>query len=267
MTYKQEYNSVSELIEKVWLKPHAKNKKHRRAILLEKNKKGRMGWYSDKPATPHEMVDRIKNGDTYNLEKIRNLAGKINIENIKSLKRKRKKSDQGDDLNIESVYSGNLDRAWSSVGKSQGVAINGKEVTICVNVGGNCNRDASTLIHRGVLGLAMADAYATAGYAVSVYAYFAGENVTVTGHDLSVTLKLTEEGMPFDAEKLSSVLCSPGFFRTLFLATILAVPEKVTDGMGHVTYAPPAPIDGAINISGVWSEYDIQDYLKNQKIE
>src|SRR3990167_8374497 len=130
MTYKQDYKSVSELIEKVWLKPHAKNKKHREAIRLEKNEEGKMGWYSDEPSTPHKVVAKIKNGDPSNLEKIRSMAGSLHVENIKSLKRKRKKSDQGDDLNIESVYSGNLDRAWSSVGKSQGVAIKGKEVTI-----------------------------------------------------------------------------------------------------------------------------------------
>ena len=73
--------------------------------------------------------------------------------------------------------------------------------------------------------------------------------------------------MPFDAEKLSSVLCSPGFFRTLFFAAILAVPEKVTEGMGASLNDPPSPIDGAINISGIWSEYDIERYLENQKIE
>lgn len=267
--YTHEYKSLTDLIDRVHLKPHEKNKNHRtseqfKCDICESSDPEE--WYGLPDAKPSDVINAIKYGYPAGKEVIETASTGIEIAPIKSLKRKRIRCAQGDDLDIMRVYSGDLDRAWSNTERIGGGQAYGKNVTIAVDVGGACWRSADSLKWRGAYASALADNYANAGYNVELYAYDVSVDATESGAQVDVIIKVLDSSEPYDLEKLANTISFPGFFRTLIFESILSTPEKVSYGLGRHENTVPAILKDAIIIKNLWTLQEVQKFINTQDI-
>jgi hypothetical protein len=161
------------------------------------------------------------------------------LEGEPVVQRKRRRlclSDQGDELRIESVYSGDLDRAWLSTHAkpkpSHGV------LTIACNLAVSCNEKPEVLFWRGASVLKLTDALQTRGHAVGILAYSMLTDVAQTSANqrqvnLSLSVDIKAPDQPLDPSALASSLCFAGFFRNVFLPETANVCEDEKRGVGY----------------------------------
>lgn len=136
----------------------------------------------------------------------------------------------------------------------------GKNITIAVDVGGNCNLNANQMKWRGVYASVLADSYAMAGYAVELYAYAYGLKVNdARTNTLQTIVKILDTSEPFDIEKLANTICFPGFFRTLIFEDILTIPELSDSGLGICSDGKiPSSLKDAIIVKNMYSLEDVK---------
>ncbi len=266
--YIHKYDSLTALYNTVHLKPSAPNKNHKAADQFRDDIKdyGKAGasWFGIATNKPSEVINAIMKGYKPGLDDIRTASALMEPFPIKSIKRKRSKGDQGDDLDIAKVYSGELSTAWTKTERVGGDLSFGKSITIAVDIGGNCNLSSAQMKWRGVYASVLADSYASAGYNVELYAYAYGLMVNdKRTNSLQTIVKILDTSEPFDLEKLANTICFPGFFRTLIFEDILTIPELADYGLGKDCEGKvPSALKEAIIVKGL---YSLEDVRREQK--
>lgn len=118
-------------------------------------------------------------------------------------------SDQGDDVEMQRVWSGNLDNAWRAMRKAEGRGP--ARVRIVIDSIASASVDSDVMRWRGVAALVMADLLIGAGYSVQVESGFVG--VRDDRYKLRVIVK--EYTDPLDLSSLAATTALPAFFRAL----------------------------------------------------
>lgn len=180
-------------------------------------------WTGCKDAAEFER--RIKHGRTEGAERLQALTMKE--LNPVSIKRKRYRSDQGDELDIHEVNRGNLSQAWTRT-KRERRAGAGKMITIVCNTGANAVVDAAKLFWRGAPVLKLTDALEAAGYQVKLVSIdgSAGPCTETAGakekviHTAVVTV-IKDIDAPLNVPDLAAIVAMPGYFRTVGFASII----------------------------------------------
>lgn len=130
-----------------------------------------------------------------------------------SVRRRNVRGDYGDEVDMQRVYAGRLDAAWSRPGRASCVSRRLFRVVVnCVARGG---LDANSMAWRGVAALRLADILSSAGYGVQIETGF-NEDSSVQNdyrYSLRVVTKRFED--PVDLQMLAATTALPGFFRAL----------------------------------------------------
>jgi hypothetical protein len=141
--------------------------------------------------------------------------------------------DQGDEVCMHRVYSGQLDRAWRSAPRQRAHAP--RVISIDADVGHNANVDAQDLFWAGAAAVALTDALEDAGYRVELFSTSAtlGER-----QDSGGTAVLSRMVAKRASERLSPGLAAalvslPATFRWYHLQSWLKSPTFI--GWGHGT--------------------------------
>jgi len=133
----------------------------------------------------------------------------LDVPTILSIKRKGLWTDQGDDIEMQRVWSGDLDTAWRATKRqaSRGPT----KVRIVLDSLSSGGVDSETMAMRGAAAIRLCDALSSNGYSVemrSAWQGFRGEQFF-----LSVTVKSFD--MPVDIGSLAATVGLPAFFRAL----------------------------------------------------
>lgn len=141
------------------------------------------------------------------------------------IRRRRVRSDQGDELDMQAVYRGDLSRAWSRTKRQSRNSV--RSVSIVIDLAGNSGVTSDQLFWRGAAGLRLADELTTAGYSVAVYGAAGAAHINETGeHGVAQFVEIKAEDAPMDMDRLASLTCLAGFFRTSFFTGILWAADK-----------------------------------------
>ncbi len=152
---------------------------------------------------------------------------------VRSIKRKRRWKDEGDELCPDRLHAGKLDVAWSGPERNS-PGVFGNAVNIGIQFGGNCSLSAEQLFWNGAAGLVIADALSSQGYQVSIVG-LSGVEVCDTS-DLSLNvIVLKDFGEHLSVDSLASVVCHAGVFRTFGFMTRFASPIRLSGGLGRST--------------------------------
>jgi len=152
------------------------------------------------------------------------------------IRRRRVRSDQGDELDMQAVYRGDLSRAWSRTKRQSRTSV--RSVSIVIDLAGNANVTSEQLFWRGAAGLRLADELTTAGYSVAVYGAAGATNYTSDGgDDVCQFVEIKAEDAPMDMDRLASLTCLSGFFRTSLFTGIYFAADKLgkqaSSGLGR----------------------------------
>jgi hypothetical protein len=172
----------------------------------------------------HEFDARLSNGWSEGVDKLRELATK-EIQPT-SLRRKRIKGDQGDELDIHAIYRGNFSQAWSKTKRMQKLG-GSRSVTLVCNLSCAWNVDANELFFRGASVLKLAEALTNSGYNVAIYGADGTDKCSIK-ENVSITqfVEIKAEDYALDVSSLASLIAMPGYKRTRLHAGVVEECER-----------------------------------------
>lgn len=153
-------------------------------------------------------------------------------QHIKKVKRRKIRSDMGDELDIHKVYQGNLAQAWS---KTERIEVDAKHhlVTLFLNINGNSGVKVSETIWRCALILKLANEIQQAGKSLKIIVGGMVTRALIGSSKLlttSITVKKYNETL--SPERLAA-MTNIGFYRTFGFAAKHCQNLRVEDGGGR----------------------------------
>lgn len=171
------------------------------------------------------LKERLTKGWPEGVKKLEQLATRE--INPVSIRRRRIRGDQGDEVDMQAVWRGDLSRAWTRT-RRQSRAGGFRTVTLICNLGDSAGTGASELYWRGAATLKLADALVAAGYGVGIYGAVTAQGCSDDGSVSQcqfVEIKATDS--PLDLSALAALTAMPGWFRTSGFAGIITACDLV----------------------------------------
>jgi len=197
-----------------------------------------------------ESNQKVRNATDHGWEKglrrIRESIKALTPRGVATIRRKKVRRDFGDHLDMQAVYSGNLDRAWETTERRVQRGIGRVVTTVLVNIGAYAHVTSEQMFWRGAAVVALVDALEQSGRRVRVIAFDATNGVYKSGqyNDLTViTIELKAPNAPLDCDKLAVATALAGFDRYYVFRALMSAPAKVRDGLGHPAYYTQAHVE------------------------
>lgn len=184
------------------------------------------------------LKERLTTGWPEGVERLMKIA--LRDFDTVSIRRRRYRSDQGDEVDMQAVWRGDMSRAWTRT-RRQARAGGVRTVTIVCNLGGSAATASDKLFWRGASALRLADALTTAGYNVAIIGGEVGEQAGLE-KDVQIAqfVQIKDADQPLDLSALAAITCMAGFFRTALFAGIIVGADMVDDtansGMGRESH-------------------------------
>lgn len=165
-----------------------------------------------------ELQRRLQNGWPEGVEKIEQIATR-ELSAPASVRRRRVRGDAGDEIDMQAVWRGDLNRAWTRTRRANRVGP--RVVTIVIDLCANAGVTSDKLFWRGASALRLAQLLTESGYAVALYGGFGGSRSDATGKlTIGQLVEIKSQDSPLDMDKLAALTAMAGFFRTSLFAGI-----------------------------------------------
>ena len=218
---------------------HAWNNEKRGETLAayrQRHSDGGASWYG---LPFRAMLDAVSAGWPEGAERILDeMRGLESIQAPVSIKRRRTRGDFGDSIDMQAVYRGAIDTAWTRCTKRSTRAP--RPVTLVASMQGSGNASPAIFYARGAALLKCADLLTEAGYAVEVVADYSIEKpFERSTEDTTLTHRfpIKSAGQPLDLPRLAAAVALSGFKRHYgFLASTAAansIDRRVLKGYGY----------------------------------
>lgn len=162
-----------------------------------------------------------------------NPTGKVDTTSAKK-RRKRRRGDHGDSLDIHAVYQGRVDRAWERpVKDGDFVKAKGRAAHVVVNIGSNCNVPHMQAMWRTALTVFIVDRLIQQGRPCKVTVHFHGEYCFTGSRHFGMSCTVKNYHMPASIEKIAA-MTSVGFLRVFGFAAGWSGVEEATPNFGYM---------------------------------
>lgn len=199
-----------------------------------------MSHYADDPEwlgvkTFKEFNERLTHGWADGAKKIDEVAIR-ELSNPTSVRRRRVKADQGDEVDMQAVYRGDMSRAWTKTRRQSRATV--RTVCVVIDLCASCNVKSSQLFWRGAAALKLAQSLTDSGYNVAIYGAAGSKDADNMGEKLNVGqfVEIKAEDSPLDMDKLAALTGMGGFFRTsMFVGIAFAADQfgrRANESMG-----------------------------------
>lgn len=155
-----------------------------------------------------------------------------------SKRRRRRYADQGDELRMDRVWNGQIDRAWQRTFRENRSAP--RNITLAVDLPISCNKHADDLFWKGAAALFLADRLTDAGFNVEVIAISSiRELIETRGADENNcrAVRVKAADAPLDLGSLAASICLAGFWRHYMLQADMAEERMIHYAHGYPTTA------------------------------
>lgn len=156
--------------------------------------------------------------------------GSFKAPRLPQYKRKKVRADQGHALDIHSVMSGQLHRAWEASEKQHQNVLSMKgHVNILIDVSANGYVGSGSFFWRGAVGCILAKALIESGRHVRVMAC---DSTTGLGNNrcyrtINIVTVIKEFTAPLDLNRLFSMTALAGFYRYYYFKACIMIEDKV----------------------------------------
>lgn len=127
-------------------------------------------------------------------------------------RRKRKRGDHGDEVDIHQVYQGRVDRAWSRAVQRQNLVVGNKLVHLAVNLCAPSYVDFDDALWRGAVTLRVYEALMRMGRSVMVTVHYPCAGIYADGATGIFSVPVKSYNEPMSVSKLASMV-NVGFMR------------------------------------------------------
>lgn len=190
-------------------------------------------------STVHQLLHLVDNGWPELEKTMLEMLGEIQLPSqiMKpelTKRRKRRRADFGNELDIHAVYQGRVDRAWDQTHVEQLVHVGNKTSHICVNLSAPCTIPFEAAMWRGAVALRIYETLTMMGRSVAISGYYAGTRAYTDGTTGMASCKLKAYGEPMRTDKLAAMV-NLGFMRVLLMARGLDCHprRRATSGRGY----------------------------------
>lgn len=241
--YQFKWDSVEELMSLID-KPVFVNEGNRRQW-DSTNRYTEPDWLCNdrRPRNRTEVLSHLRNPMFPDgVERIETMAKKLIAPTPTSRRRKPRRGDAGDDLDMDRVWQGDLEHAWTYTKRE--VTVGPARILIVVNIGANGSVESTAMARRGTAALALCTALTAAGYTVAVVAANDSELIAAGNPRYSMELTLVPAGGEIDIHKLASMVASPLLFRgVVMMQRLLCASEVLGEGIGRSNAIDPETVD------------------------
>lgn len=216
-------------------------------------------------------------------KRMREAIGEVEAPIAEDIRRRPRWGEDGDEIDMQRVWTGELDRAWFGCKPANGCAP--KYVRLLVHVGALSSVSAEQMFYRGAACSILADALEEAGYRVEIVAYSRSNSVEAGSggrgrrrrrsasrpdakYAMTVPVKQSDESL--DLERLAVVTAHAAMFRVAVWAHRLSLPTTISSGMGSTYYGRPEfARDSDVWIDNVWNAREARELVLSivEKIE
>jgi hypothetical protein len=148
-------------------------------------------------------------------------------------RRKRVQGEYGSAVDMDRVWQGNLDTAWTQMRHETKISVSPKNVALFINLAASAGVGAEDLMWRSAVAVTLLDLLIKGGYSVSIDVgcaqvnAHADESGSGAGSEVSVfSVRIKDYGSQMSMQQLAAA-CSPGFFRTYLFKAIMSRKDKV----------------------------------------
>jgi len=205
-------------------------------------KKGALAWHGIEGGTA-AVMSALSHGYAPGIDMIEALLAKLpaSVKPPVSRLRRRAWGDAGDSVDMQRVYAGTIDRAFSRTTRQAGRAP--KIIRLVVAINGNHKVLATEQAWRGVAALALTKLLTDAGYAVEIIAAYAsvGLNPKYKTPNFMMTTTLKQARSPLDLSTLASSMTIMGFPRHVGFAVKAHIDAKIHSAFGAAVWPETTP--------------------------
>ncbi len=195
---------------------------------IETNGTDRPSWYGGLTHTDQAM-DLLKKGWAKGANRLGSYSQKVTPPEAKSIRRRPRWGDDGDDLDPDRAMRGQWDTAWRTTGRR---SVAGPTVVeVWGSFGGAGAQGAEELFWGGAGSVVLTNILEDAGYRVRLCAVTFAEYGYRQFSLIKVIVKEADESLRIDA--VASIMCHAGVFRTLGFKAILRTPWNVGSAYGR----------------------------------
>lgn len=197
---------------------------------LEKDRHNCKSWYG--ADSIEEVIDIIERGWSEGLDKAQKDLSVVELPRLTNVRRRRARASFGDDIDMQRVYAGDLDRAWGTTHREIGLNQTHQRAVIVCNVSTACSMSADEFFWRGAVTTMIADTLVNSGRPVKIVGYAWGRRAYTNGGDQKFIMTVKDYDEPMLPEKVIATLGFAGFFRYYGFKQILSAPQEATMGLG-----------------------------------
>lgn len=206
-------------------------------------------------------VEMIKSGWKEGLAQAQRVLESVQMPKVRSSRRRRVQTDFGDHFDIQKMYAGQLDRAWTTTKRERSFNTGAHNATIVVELATSGSVDSDKCFWRGATAVMVADMLQAAGRNVKIIGMSTVDRLYKSNRNLRqcTTVVLKDYNQPLDLDMLMATT-SAGMNRTLLFDSKLIRTDKglISDGLGHpvLGFLPDYLDDGSnvIRIEDIWSK-------------
>ena len=182
------------------------------------------------PVTIKRVTDWLMGGWPAGAQRIVKELGGIEMPRLTDLRRRGQWSDIGDELSVDRLYSGDLDKCWRT--SKRGVVNQPPPLHIFCDISVNC--DDERLFWRGATTCAFAEAAVTAGHRVCIEQVINIESLTASGSGFLSVTRIKDYDAPINPAAMAAIGCCTASLRLTDFGHCIQVPE-VMQGYGSPT--------------------------------
>lgn len=245
------FDSLEEFMR---VEEHQKNKNH---IAVRQKYSGMGDWLGRGVKTIQDVDKIIRNGWPEGVREAMDIKERIErvLISPKVLRKRKSRGDFGDEIDIQRVYAGDLERAWTRSTREMVVGV--PVIRILTGMGGESNKSPRDFFYKGVGVAILTDILEEQGYRVEIVAYDHGARAyTDTQNTYYFEVPIKESREPLDLARLVTTTALAGFYRYYGFKAILSVNHTGSWSMGRVIEAPPEGYAkaGDIILNNIYSE-------------
>ena len=199
------------------------------------------------------------------VEKANKALNALAVPRIKTVRRRKVRSDFGDHIDMQAVYGGSLDKAWESTRREAGVMQQGNTVTIAVNLSAAWNVTADRMFWKGAVVTILCDELQKSGRNIRIVGYSPQSGVYRNGGSKCVLITLKNYQDPLNINVLATTTALSGFFRSYIFKAIRLDENRVRSSLGIPMndYKPNMLKEesNVVYIEDVWSQCSAQQLI------
>lgn len=165
------------------------------------------------------------------------VSDKITAPTPKTVRRQQRWREQGDDIDMQRIWSGNLDNAWR--GTVRDLRNGPQRVRILIDAIESGGEGADAMRWRGVAALKLSDLLTEAGYSVQIESVIDCKDSSVESKTFKLRAIVKDYEAPSDLMTLAATTALPAFFRALIHCWGLKVAKhRRLDGVSYQVRTP-----------------------------